>query len=294
MNTDTITSISVYSGTALVVGALVWGGFFYKANADLSTLVNAAEVRLRLAASMPIKDKKGLPVAARANLLQQARESLDAVERIESNYAPAGELRAFQHFLEGRYEESARAYAAARQMNECSDEMRENYALNEARMWRAAGRPVEAAAVLDTAREFRSAQRGQAQLERVMALQEAGKSAEAKSLADAIAGDTGIDAMTRIEAGRCLERFGHWESAELAYEVARKEILEGTYALARLKLVKGSTDKALDLLDECFARDGGKAKSLVESDQADWQSVASEARFRRLMDSSSTATPPGR
>lgn len=294
MNSDTITSVSVYSCTALVVGALVWGGFFYKADADVSTLVNSAEVKLRLAASMPIKDKKGQPVAARVNLLQQAREGLDAVERMEAHYAPVGELRAFLHYLEGRYEDSARAYAAARQMNECSEEMRESYSLNEARMWRAAGRPSDAAAVLERAREFRSAQRGQAQLEQVLALQDAGKQSDATRLADAIAADGTNDPVTRIEAGRCLERLGHWEAAERTYEVTRKETLEGTYALARLKLVKGAADKALDLLDECFARDGGKAKSLVESDRDDWQSVAAEARFRRLMDSSSNATPSGR
>ena len=291
---EPLLSISVYGTATLVVAGLVYAGFVYKADADVKTMVNSAEVKLRLAASMSQRDKKGTAVAVRADLLRQAREHLDQVDRIEPGHAPAAELRGYVCFLEGRYEDAAKAYLQARACHDCTDEMAETFRINEARMWRASGRPKEAVAALSDGGLFTEQRRGQAELERLLALVECGAKKEALALAGELALRPGQNSAAQVEIGRCLERLEDLDAAERVYQQARKENTEGTYALARLKLVRGAADTALDLLEECFKSDGGKAKGWVESDRAFWQSIATGDRFRRLMETAGLATPSGR
>lgn len=287
-------STMVYGVSAVVVGALIYGGFVYQADADIKTMVNSAEVKLRMAASMPLKDKQGQPLAVRADLLRQAREHLDQVEAREPDYAPTAELRGYILYLEGRYVDAAKAYSSARGKRECTEEMSESFRINEARMWRAAGRPQDAVAALGTGVKFQEERQTQADLERLLALCESGAKAEALVLAKSLSERSAKISGLGLELGRCFEGLGDPDAAERAYEQARKENMEGAYALARLKLGQGAADKALDLLEECFKSDGGKAKGWVDNDRTLWQSVATEARFRRLMETATAASPSGR
>ena len=63
-------------GTALLAG-FVYVGFVFEGEADTITLLSAAEVHTRLAASIPAVDEKGVPNATRADLLVKARGFLE-------------------------------------------------------------------------------------------------------------------------------------------------------------------------------------------------------------------------
>lgn len=144
---------AAYGAAAVVCGGLVYAGCVYESDPDVLTMLGSVDVQLRMASVMPERDKAGGLVAERAVLLASARDYLDRIERLESRSVPTLEYRAFLAYLERDYARAAALYREMRTAADCTDDLRDQAVLNEARVLRMAGRDGEAATLLEWYRE---------------------------------------------------------------------------------------------------------------------------------------------
>ncbi|MEM7204854.1 MAG: hypothetical protein AAF628_31655 [Planctomycetota bacterium] len=128
-----------YGAATALTGGMIYAGFVYQADPDLLTMVSSVDVQLRMASVMPEREKDGTLVQERADLLKSARTFLDRIERVEPDYPPAYEYRAFLAYLEKDYAGAAGHYATLRGLEGCSDELREHSVVNQVKMLKMAG-----------------------------------------------------------------------------------------------------------------------------------------------------------
>jgi len=150
---DTTRRVCGYTVASAVVAALIYGGFVYKAEPDVLTLVSGAEMNLRMAASIPAVGADGAPPPVRLDLLEKARASLDHADQLAPGLAVVTEYRGCLACLEGDYQLAAGLYHALGERNDYPEDLRARAQINEARMLRIAGDPEAACALLE-ANEF--------------------------------------------------------------------------------------------------------------------------------------------
>ena len=115
--------VVAYGASTFVVAGLVYGGFFREVDPDVYTMLGSVEVKLRLASAMPAVGKDGKPLPARQDLMEQARDYLQRIERQQPDLAQAREYLAFLSYLEGDYDTAAGVYEKLRSHEECTPQL---------------------------------------------------------------------------------------------------------------------------------------------------------------------------
>jgi len=146
---DTAKRALGYGLSAVVGGALVYGGFVYEADPDLLTMLGSVEVQLTQAAMMTSQSEGDQDVArARTELLQQADAWLTRAEKAYPGSAWTAWYRGYMAYLNRDYLEAAKLYEGARFCDDCTDILRDKSLVNQALMLREAGRHAQAATLL--------------------------------------------------------------------------------------------------------------------------------------------------
>ncbi len=284
-----------YGLSTAVVGGLVYVGFVYEAEPDPMQLLSSLDIQIRLAGGMPEKDKDGVVVEIRAQMLRDVRRDLERVEMGLPNSAQVREYRAFLSYLEGDTRGSAEHYRVARGMDGCSEVLWGSLVINEVRMLRLAGDLDRALEVLVSNRDrLQKDVLGQADLHQARILDRLGRTEEAVRLTDEV-GQRGAEfPMAAMEAGGLLETWQRMDRAEVAYLAASEADPTGHYYHARLKIRMGDVDRSMGLLELAVSASPAKVRALVNRDVQDWEVVAETKRFRTLVGPEGPASSPGR
>jgi tetratricopeptide (TPR) repeat protein len=283
-----------YGSTTAVLAVLVFCGFVYSPAADTMTLFSSAEVHLKLAASMPATDASGDKHALRTKLLQDGRGWLEAARKQEPELFLGFEYAGWLMGLEGDYSGAAKMYSRAQSGEGSTRETRELDALNEARMWRAAGEPRKALAAIGRYEgDFSAANASKAMVEQMLACEVFGDSTSARSYAKCLV-STSKEPMALLDAGHYLRRANDLTGAAQAYAGAIEGKPIAGYYLARLKVGAQEFDTAMELLDRAMAMEGQLVRDMLVRDSATWKPLHGDERFRRLNLSAHGAATPGR
>jgi tetratricopeptide (TPR) repeat protein len=284
-----------YGASALVVAGLLWAGFVHEGSADVGTLLGSAEVQLRLAMSMPAKDKAGRPLPAREQLLREVSDLLDRIDARGDRPFESIELRAFLAYATGEPGRGAELYRQALAHPGCAAEYRADLLLNRCGLLAEAGEPEQALRELRAAEGgMNASERARSRLRQAEILDRIGRRGEARGAAIAVLEDSAVGPVRWIEAGRMLERLGDPAAAMRAYAQAAPGDPLAEYHLARLKVLAGEIDNGLTLLERAAAAAGPRVRDLVRRDRAAWESCAANARFQSVMQPSEPAAPAGR
>ena len=141
--------VGAYGVAVVLSGGLIYSGFIYESDPDLLTMVSSVEVQLRMASVMPERGEDGKVVVERVDLLSSAREFLDRIDRMQPNFPPACDYRAYLAYLDKDYGEAARLYGRVRSLRECTAEQSQQAVINQARMLRMDGEVAAAAKLLE-------------------------------------------------------------------------------------------------------------------------------------------------
>jgi len=146
---DSAKRVLGYSLSAIVGGALVYGGFVRESDPDLLTMLGSVEVQLQQANMMTEASQRDPSVAeARDKLLEQAEGWLTRAEKGNPGSAFTAWYRGYMAFLQHDYLEAARLYEQARFCEDCTDVLRDKSLVNQALMLREAGQHAKAATLL--------------------------------------------------------------------------------------------------------------------------------------------------
>lgn len=283
----------LYGGALLTISGLCTAYALYRPAPDVYTLLSSADVQLRMAYAIPEKDGAGKPIDSRATMIADAERSLAMVEKRAPGMAVTAEFRGFVHMLKGEPKQAAAAYAAARACRDVTAEQRDVLTFNEGRMLAAAGEVDAALTLFGKHAEALDARYGaQRRLEEAGMLREAGRTAEAEKLLDAVVLDKVCDAQARFQAGREYMQLGAHAKARSALREAADDVSIANYYLARLKLAEGDVDTSLALLETAIASAPGDARRLLRQEASEWQGVVADPRFEQLQ--MPHAATPGR
>jgi tetratricopeptide (TPR) repeat protein len=273
----------LYGAGGLVLAGLCYGGFLYRAEPDLWTLLGAANMQLRLAHGMPALDRQGLPLAARTELLDGAAANLDRAAAIAPDSPLVGEFAGFLRHLRGDPRGAAACYRRARGLADCDSEQHDTLVFNEARMLQAADDPAGALAVLaEAGSRLQPRYAPQLALSEAELLHALGRDDEAAvRLRAVLAAD---DPMAWVAAGLIHEQSGRPAAAVAAFQQAASRAPIADYHLARLKLAAGEADTCLQLLERAAAAVPAEVRRLVREDPHAWQGLADDVRFRQLVE----------
>lgn len=281
-----------YGTAAAVLAGLVYGGFIYRAEADLTTTLSSIDTQLRLAHAIPAVDKQGKPLSARLEMLASVDQMLTGAEALHPDNPMLAEYRGFLCMLRGEHQAAAGHYRRARAMPGVDADMRDTLVFNEARLLAKAGMQQQALQVYEQYQGGLQAKfQDQGVLEQAELLAAMGRSAEAQSRLAPLLRDAAVHPSATVQAGRQLEALGCPEAAEAAYEAAARTIPGANYWRSLLKLRLGQTDRCLELLALAVAAAPAEVRQLVDKDQQTWQGLANDARFQRLMDAGRPAAP---
>lgn len=284
-----------YGASGAAVAALVYGGFFYRADAEVGTLLGSAKVQLSLAMSMPAHDKNGAPVAARESLLAEVETIAASLEVRQPGLFEALELRAYIAYARGDRDRAVALYRQLEQHHDCREEYRTDLAFNRAGILEEAGRLDEALASLQQS-QARMATDDQARsgLRQARILDQLDRRPQARDLLVGIATADATTPMRRMAAAQALEAMQALPDARAAYERAAVGEPIANYFLARLKVRAGEIDTGLTLLERAVEDVGPRVRELVRGDESTWQACAETERFRNVMDAAAAAAPMGR
>jgi tetratricopeptide (TPR) repeat protein len=279
----------LYGGGTVLLLALVYGGFVYRADPDLGTLLSSIDVQLRLAAAMPATDRDGRPLAAREQLLQQADGHLVTARHLAPQSPIVAEFEGFLCNQRGDHRAAAAHYRRARTLPGCTPELRDTLIFNEARMLAAAGDAAAALAVFDAnSSALQPVYQDQCRIESASLLHRVGRDTEAmQRLAPVLRSDR---PMAWFGAGRVYAELGRVDEADTALERAAATVPIADYDRARLKLAGGDVDSALRLLERAHRAAPAEVGRLLREDATVWQGLATDARFVRLT-APASATP---
>jgi len=283
---DTKKRILGYGSSMLIAGALGYVAFVRQVRADVDTLVGAAEVQVRLAASMPAD--------GRADLVRQTHEFLDNVEAQQADNLPARELRAQLFYLEERYGDAAAMYGWLQDSESATPQQRDLFALNRSRMLRAAGDASAAERVLNEhGPRFLEESAADSQIEKARVLAQLGRESEALEIIGRLAASAQAP-MVLLTAGTFLEHHGMLAMADTAYQKAAGKDPLADYYRARLKLRESAYDTDLDLLERVMRAAGPRVRVLLQQDREAWAPCARSKRYKDLLGPVSKPARPGR
>jgi tetratricopeptide (TPR) repeat protein len=281
----------LYGSAALVLGGLGVIVATWRADADVMTLLNSADVQLRLAYGIPPADRNGDELDARTRMIDDADRHLQTVERLQPGMAVTAEFQGFVAMLRGDHKGAAVQYRRARGCGDCTDEQRDVLIFNEARMLAQAGTRDRALELLQQHAPALDARFGhQRAIEQAGILREMGRRVEAEKLLDTVARDAAAAPMAWLQAGDEYARLGHVDKAEAALARAADTIPIADYHRARLKLQHGEVDSCLQLLERAAAVRPAEVRRRIREEPGAWQAVAGNARFQELC-ATAPATP---
>jgi len=282
-----------YPLSVAALAGLVYGGFFYSPDPDLATLQSSVDVQLKLAWSIPAVDRDGKPLTERQEMLDEARATLDTIERVQPGLPSTLEYRAFLARIEGRTDDAVAHYRELRDHPDCDERLWSSAFFNEARALDDGGRTEDALAIMrEASPRFTAEMQEEAGLYTAALLHKLGRTADAVAQADALAQGATIGPMTAVRAGRMLEDMGDPQLAEAAYAAAGERHGTALYYRSRLKMREGETDTALGLLERAVAESPAQVRRILDEDQDTWQGVAGTARFEEIR-SDPEAVPAG-
>jgi tetratricopeptide (TPR) repeat protein len=268
----------------------------FEAEPDFMTLLGAANSHAEQAENTPLSlrasDGRG---SLRDELLDQAESYLDRAEAYDDKTAVGREVRAYITFVRGDYLLAARLYEEARSREGCSDEMRSDLVLNQARSLIKAERFPEVIALFEQDGQLLISQNEtQGAVLRARALLAVGDHKAARELAREIESSDDKGANHIFAAGEIFEKVGDRASAEAAYSKALASNPLGNYFLARLKVRGGQLDRGIEMLGRALSDARLDTLQLLRNDRELWASHISEERLSDLMNASGKAATPGR
>ncbi len=143
-----------YGLVAVISGALIYGGFVYKADPELSQMVSSVEMQLGLAGTMAnhaggVHGKDGKVLGAIAELLDGAKSELDLIDEAYPGHPAPRFLRGHVAFLEGRYVDATALYGEVRTLEGCDPELRDRSVINQAVAMTKSGQREQAVRLLN-------------------------------------------------------------------------------------------------------------------------------------------------
>ncbi|MBK8096465.1 MAG: hypothetical protein IPK26_05115 [Planctomycetes bacterium] len=285
---------ALYAPAGLLLAGLCYGGFVYRAEPDVGTLLSAANMQLRMAHGLPVADKNGQPLDVRVDLIAQAWANLQRAEAQAPGMAVTAEFVGFAQHLRGEHTAAAASYRRARACADVQPQQRDGLVFNEARMLAAAGRHAEALAVLDQhGGQVAADLRAFREVECAALLRELGRRDEAVARLQTAMADRMAAPMAWLQAGLEFERLGDVVAAASALQQAQAQVPIADYHLARLKLRAGEVENSIELLARACAAAPAEVRRLLREEADAWQVLAGDARFQELA-SPALATPSGR
>ncbi|MBL8725364.1 MAG: hypothetical protein JNK49_15080 [Planctomycetes bacterium] len=283
----------LYGSGLAIVGGLLGSWWMQRSDADAITLLSSADVQLRMAYAMPLADREGRVLPARAELIAAAEQNLATVDRMTPGMACTAEFRGFAHMLRGECAAAAAAYRTARTCADCTAEQRDVLVFNEARMLAKAGRGTEALAVFAANAEPLDERYGpQRRIEEIGILCDLGRKDEAQARLEAILSESSLDALARLQGAQLCERIGQLLAAQANYQAVAEQVPIANYHLARLKLASGDVDTAFVLLERAASAAPAEVRRLLQEEPSVWQVAAADARFQEYLPL--RAATPGR
>lgn len=286
--------IRAYGMAAAVAGCLCYGGFFYRADADVLTRLSAVDVQLRLVGVFTPNQGNQAATDARKKILADVRHHLDEVDRVQPDCLPAVEFRAYLELLEHEYLRSAELYGRALRLEGVTPEIRDTLAMNQALGLRRGGRLKES---LDCLHEdaFLPKNRAKALLERARVQYSLGRPQEALETAQRVVSLDPVEPMSLVVTGQLLEEWGDPVGAERTYLRAATQAEMASYYIGRLKVCGGDFDMGLAMLERAVRGAGSqKIRALLRRDAELWEPVSREERFITVVSSRASAAPPKR
>lgn len=290
--------VALYGAAAPILGALLWAQFGYEPVPEFGQLLSQINANLRLANSIPARDKDGNAVAAREQLLAAAERDIALANGEHKDSAVLAEFDGFARSLRGDFAGAAERYRVARTLPDCAEDQRTVLSFNEARMLRSAGNPAQALQVLTESQpSFSGGYAAQCLVERAellisMSQRETGDGVTAK-LRDArslLQQSLGTDQpMAWAQAGDAFASIGDVAAADAAWERAADSVPIANLRRSRLKLRAGDVDTALQLFERAAKAAPAETRRLVREDPAAWQAIAGDARFVQLVDPKAAA-----
>lgn len=146
---DSAKRVLGYGVSALVGGALIYGGFVRESDPDLLTMLGSVEVQLTQAAMMTSSSESDAAMAeARGELLDAADAWLTRAEKAYPESAFTAWYRGYMAYLKRDYLGAAKVYERARFCEDCTEVLRDKSLVNQALMLREAGQHARAAILL--------------------------------------------------------------------------------------------------------------------------------------------------
>jgi len=283
-----------YGTASLVAGTLLWAAF-YRASADLGTLMSSIRMQLQMAYAIPPVDKHGVPLSQRESMLSEIEHSLDQAEALAPRLAAVAEFRGFLHMLRSEWRTAAADYHRARGLDECDIDQRDTLVFNEARMLQKARDP-EAALLVFTANkpQLEPHLLSQCEIESAALLHELGRDPESLALLQGLLAGDEQDPTVLVQAGQQFEALGRLDLADTAFTRAAVYAPVVDYHRSRLKMRSGEVDKALELLQRAAKAASAEVQRLADNDRAVWQAVADDERFSKLLGPRPPAGTPAR
>ncbi len=289
---------ALYGVATPILGWLLWARFCYEPAPEFGQLLSQINANLRLAHSIPARDKDGNPVAAHEQLLAAAERDIALANGEQQDSAVLAEFDGFARSMRGDFVGAAERYRFARALPDCSDEQRRVLAFNEARMLRSAGKPAEALSVLtDSQGSLSGGYAAQCLVERAelliaMSQAETGEAGaarlrEARALLQQALGTD--QPMAWAQAGDAFAALGDDEAADAAWARAADAVPTVNLRRSRLKLRAGDVDTALQLFERAAKAAPAETRRLVREDPAAWQAIAGDARFAQLVEPKAAA-----
>jgi tetratricopeptide (TPR) repeat protein len=289
---------ALYGVATPIIGWLLWARFCYEPAPEFGQLLSQINANLRLANSIPARDKDGNPVAAHEQLLAAAERDIALASREQKDSAVLAEFDGFARSLRGDFAGAAERYRVARTLPDCAEDQRTVLSFNEARMLRSSGNLAQALQVLtESQQSFSGGYAAQCLVERAelmiaMSQRETGdgsaaKQREARSLLQQSLGTD--QPMAWAQAGDAFASIGDDASADAAWARAADSVPIANLRRSRLKLRAGDVDTALQLFERAAKAAPAETRRLVREDPAAWQAIAEDARFVQLVDPKAAA-----
>lgn len=280
----------LYGSAVVILGGIGAASVFGRADADVTTLLSSADVQLRMAYVLPVKDKSGKVWSSREEMITTAEQFLVRVERTQPGMAVTAEFQGFALMLRGQFVPAAAAYERALHCADCQDEQRSVLAFNQARMLAKGGQRQQALAVFQAHGKDLDARYGhQRALEEAAILRELGRRPEAVQRLDGVLRDEAAMPMASLQAGVEYLALGLEDQAEQALQRAVADVPIADYHLARLKLQRGEVDTCMQLLARANAARPAEVRQRLSEDAAAWSTVSADARFQQLVGSQPAA-----
>lgn len=274
--------VGLYGAAALVLGGLVYGGFIYRVEPDVLTILGSADLYLRVAAILPENGKDGRPLAVREENLHRVEDAIAEVERREPGLSVSRQFSAYVAYLRKDHASALRLYGEALSARDFQEAQRPRILLDMAKLHQELKQDDQALQIL-AGLKVGPAIAAEAALVQACILRGRNQVAEAAASLKALASVEVEQGGVLIECAQLLAELGELPAAaELAGRAATRCDAIGLYRIARLKFEAGQVDTALTMLDQAVRADSETVQATLKRDLAVWEPVRSDPRFQDI------------